>query len=51
MRSALAVSALVLVAGCGSGVSTREPPERTGGPRDFTVAVQANVHGDIEPCG
>ncbi len=35
------------------GTPPEAPAPRTGpdGPRDFTIAVQANVHGDIEPCG
>lgn len=35
---------------CGTESPTRKAAAPTG-PRDIVIASQANVHGDIEPCG
>jgi len=36
--------------GC-SGEATPDAEPTPTGPRDIVIASQANVHGDIEPCG
>jgi len=52
---ALSAALLTLgVSGCGTDATSTKPvePQDAGGTaRDLTVVVQANVHGDIEPCG
>lgn len=41
--------ALALAAGCTNESAPAKPAPV--GPRDIVIAAQANVHGDIEPCG
>ena len=42
--------ALLGLGACG-GETPDAPTPPPDGPRDFSLVVQANVHGDIEPCG
>jgi hypothetical protein len=38
--------------GCGLDPASTSAPDASAGPaRDLVVVAQANVHGDIEPCG
>lgn len=47
-----ALSSVVLVAlACGDASTPTQAPLSPTEPRTFTVAFQANVQGDIEPCG
>ena len=47
-------SALLTIglSGCGLDSASTPVPDASAGPaRDLVVVAQANVHGDIEPCG
>lgn len=47
-----ALSSVVLVGlGCGNASEPTQEPVSSTEPQTFTVAFQANVQGDIEPCG
>jgi hypothetical protein len=52
---ALSVALLTLgVSGCGTEVASTQTADLEAVesiPRELTVVVQSNVHGDIEPCG
>jgi hypothetical protein len=49
LSAALLTTALV---GCSTEPSSTSAPDVPLGPaRDLVVVAQANVHGDIEPCG
>ena len=40
------------LSGCGLDAATPSAPAAaTGAAQDLVIVAQANVHGDIEPCG
>lgn len=46
------LSSMVLAGlGCGDASTLAKAPALPMEPQSFTVAFQANVQGDIEPCG
>jgi len=52
MRRPLTVLCSALAFGCsGDSAPDKLAPKPFDAPRTFTLAWQANVNGDIEPCG